>query len=67
MNDFWNALKSSWRWFGDLPSYAWRIVGASVALVVFLTVVAWKFILPLYAFAVLIVIYLRISRNSDSL
>ena len=69
--DLRDALTDSWERFSnlDLLSQNWtlRWILAAVTVFVFLTVMAWKVMVPLFLSAIGVTFYLRRSRGDDSL
>jgi hypothetical protein len=69
--DLRDAFADSWDWFSnlDLMSQDWAlrwILCASLMIIV-LTLLEWKVMLPFILFAVGVMFYLRRSRSDDSL
>lgn len=56
-----------WTSFSALDSQVQRLIVAGAALLVFMTVVAWRWVLPLWGLAVAVALYLRLSRPKNSL
>jgi hypothetical protein len=69
--DLRDAFTDSWEWFSnlDLISQDWalRWIFCGIGLTIILTLLAWKVMVPLIVFAVIVVFYLRRSRADDSL
>ena len=69
--DLREAFADSWDWFSnlDLISQDWslRWILCATGVIIVLTVLAWKVMLPLILLAVGVIFYLRTSRTGDSL
>lgn len=61
------ALTELWREIWSLEWPLRRLLIAGVLFVVILTILAWRVMAPLLLVAVLVALYLRYSRPSDSL
>jgi hypothetical protein len=62
-----DALTDSWESFWSLDFYAKRLVLAGASVLIFLTIFAWKIMLPLILFAIGTTIYLRLSDRKNTL
>jgi hypothetical protein len=62
-----DALTDSWESFWSLDFYAKRLVLAGASVLIFLTIFAWKIMLPLILFAIGTTIYLRLSGRKNTL
>jgi hypothetical protein len=62
-----DALADSWESFWLLDFYAKRLVFAGASVLIFLTIFAWKVMLPLILFAIGTTIYLRLSDRKNTL
>jgi uncharacterized membrane protein len=69
--DFRDAFADSWNWFSnlDLISQNWALgwILCATLMIIVLSVLAWKVMLPLILVAVGVMSYLRRSRTDDSL
>lgn len=62
-----DALNESWESFWSLDFYARRLVVAGASALIFLTVFAWKVMVPLILFAIGTTVYLRLSDRRNTL
>jgi len=69
--DFRDAITDSWEQFSNLDlldqNWALRWILSAVVGVVVLTVLAWKVMVQLILLAIAVMLYLRRSRDEDSL
>ncbi len=62
-----DALADSWKQFRSLSYWGQRAVLGAVLTVVLVTIVNWRVMLPLLLLALVVVSYLRLSRDKGSL
>jgi len=61
------VMRETWRSFWNLPWVWKRLVAGGIVGLVFMLIVAWRFMVPLMLLAFLIAMYFRYSRSRDAL
>jgi hypothetical protein len=62
-----DAFTDSWESFCSLDFYGRRMIFGGASVLIFLTIFAWKIMLPLILFAIGTTIYLRLSDRKNTL
>jgi hypothetical protein len=67
LDAFLAAIKETWRSLWSLPLEWFRLVMGGIVVSLFLLIAAWQFMVPLMLLAIVVVTYLRHSRDRDAL
>jgi len=62
-----SVLRDLWNSFWALPRVWRRMTLAGIVFALYLTIFAWRVMIPLFGFAALVAFYLHFSRDRDSL
>jgi hypothetical protein len=67
LDEFLAAIKETWRSLWSLSLEWFRLVMGGIVVSLLLLIAAWQFMVPLMLLAIVVVTYLRHSRDRDAL